>query len=217
MLSKRIYLFDFDGTLGDSEECSIVATQGAFKEVNLPIPNKNQIKKAMGIPIEKSFKSMGADGLTANQFESLLDIFRERYKENEVDHLRLFPYVEETLSKLEERSVVMYVLSSKKSDVLQRNLEELGIDAYFKDYYGSDKVEHYKPHPDGIYKIIEKYQHLKSETLMIGDASYDLQMARRAGVSNCGVTWGSFSEADLRIEKPDFIVHDFRDLLDLTE
>ena len=44
MLSKRIYLFDFDGTLGDSEECSIVATQGAFKEVNLPIPNKNQIK-----------------------------------------------------------------------------------------------------------------------------------------------------------------------------
>ncbi|MEG0783245.1 HAD hydrolase-like protein, partial [Carnobacterium sp.] len=60
-------------------------------------------------------------------------------------------------------------------------------------------------------------QHLKSETLMIGDASYDLQMARRAGVSNCGVTWGSFSEADLRIEKPNFIVHDFRDLLDLTE
>ena len=66
-------------------------------------------------------------------------------------------------------------------------------------------------------RILEKYQHLKSETLMIGDASYDLQMARRAGVSNCGVTWGSFSEADLCTEKPDFIVHDFRDLLDLTE
>ena len=81
MLNKRIYLFDFDGTLGDAEECSVVATQCAFKEVNLPIPTKEQIKKAMGIPIEKSFKLMGAGGLTANQFESLLHIFREHYKE----------------------------------------------------------------------------------------------------------------------------------------
>ena len=48
-------IFDFDGTIADSKECSIVATQKSFKERGLEEPTVNLIEYYMGIPIEKSF------------------------------------------------------------------------------------------------------------------------------------------------------------------
>ncbi|MBE1556741.1 HAD family hydrolase [Sporosarcina limicola] len=55
-------------------------------------------------------------------------------------------------------------------------------------------MAHYKPHPDGILKLVELYSLDKAETVMIGDAIFDLQMAKAADVASCGVTWGSHGE-----------------------
>ncbi|WP_252902762.1 HAD hydrolase-like protein [Paucilactobacillus hokkaidonensis] len=54
------YIFDFDGTLADSGQAAVLATQSAFKEFNLATPTTSQIEYYMGIPIEVSFKKNGA-------------------------------------------------------------------------------------------------------------------------------------------------------------
>lgn len=53
------YMFDFDGTLADSGETAVLATQATFKDFGLSLPSSDQIRGYMGIPIEKSFPLMG--------------------------------------------------------------------------------------------------------------------------------------------------------------
>lgn len=211
------YIFDFDGTLADSKECSVLATKEAFKTFGLSIPSDHTIEYYMGIPIEKSFREMANKTLKDNEFEKLLDIFRGKYKDFENDTLCTFEDIPEVLASLSEQGKKLFVVSSKKSDVLFRNLQSLNINQYFTEAIGSDKVENYKPHPDGIRKILSQYNLVQDETIYIGDAIFDIQMATNAKVSSCAVTWGSHNKQDLMNEEPTFIVENVKDIAQLEE
>lgn len=211
------YIFDFDGTLADSKQCSILATQAAFREMRMDVPSEQQILHYMGIPIEQSFKEMSSVPIEDSLFNQLLHYFRQCYKEIEHDTLLLFPHIKEVLRQLKEQHIDCYVVSSKKTDVLKRNLQTLEIDAYFKDCIGSDQVEHYKPHPDGILKLVVRYDLEATECVMIGDAIFDIQMGKAANCKTCAVTWGSHSKEKLSEEQPDFLIDDIPLLLNLNE
>lgn len=185
-------IFDFDGTIADSKECSIVATQKSFKERGLEEPTVNLIEYYMGIPIEKSFSLMSSVDLDDHQLEALIKTFRQNYKEVESSYLKLYKHMTEQLQSL-SKDKQLFVVSSKKTDVLIRNLEILDIDHLFTEVIGSDKVNHYKPSPDGINYILNKYQLENEETIYIGDAIFDMQMANSAKVASCAVTWGTHS------------------------
>jgi phosphoglycolate phosphatase len=214
-VKKQVYIFDFDGTLADSKDRSVVSTQKAFEELNLDAPTSEEVEHYMGIPIESSFRSMAKAEFQEEEFIALLTCFRRIYKEQETGLLKTFPYVPEVLKTLKEDDRSIFVISSKHSDVLKRNLKSLKIHEFFNDVLGSDTVSHYKPHPDGIYKVLEKYNFKKKEVVMIGDSTYDIQMAKNAQVSSCGVTWGAHSEEQLRLETPDHLVHNFQDILSI--
>ena len=206
-------IFDFDGTLADSKNCSVVATRKAFEDLKLNIPSVEMIEHYMGIPIEISFKEMAERELDEDEFELLLQTFRKHYKESENTLLEVFPNIPKMLKELVEDKRLLFVVSSKKTDVLQRNLESLEILKFFRDVIGSDKVLHYKPHPDGLLKIIDLYQLKKSDTVMIGDAIFDLQMAKAAGIDSCGVTWGSHKRDKLSEESPTHLIDNVEQLI----
>ncbi|CAM5179482.1 HAD superfamily hydrolase (TIGR01509 family)/HAD superfamily hydrolase (TIGR01549 family)OS=Ureibacillus acetophenoni OX=614649 GN=SAMN05877842_11363 PE=4 SV=1 [Ureibacillus acetophenoni] len=90
------YIFDFDGTLADSEQCSILATQCILK-MNLEKPDQKIIEYYMGIPIEQSFKEIANHELDDKSFAQLLEVFRESYKEFENEYLVAFPNVSDVL------------------------------------------------------------------------------------------------------------------------
>ncbi|CUT97809.1 HAD family hydrolase [Staphylococcus capitis] len=204
-------IFDFDGTIADSKECSIVATQKSFKEKGLEEPTVNLIEYYMGIPIEKSFSLMSSVDLDDHQLEALIKTFRQNYKEVESSYLKLYKHMTEQLQSL-SKDKQLFVVSSKKTDVLIRNLEILDIDHLFTEVIGSDKVNHYKPSPDGINYILNKYQLENEETIYIGDAIFDMQMANSAKVASCAVTWGTHSIEELKSENPTYIIHEVTEL-----
>lgn len=204
-------IFDFDGTIADSKECSIVATQKSFKERGLEEPTVNLIEYYMGIPIEKSFSLMSSVDLDDHQLEALIKTFRQNYKEVESSYLKLYKHMTEQLQSL-SKDKQLFVVSSKKTDVLIRNLEILDIDHLFTEVIGSDKVNHYKPSPDGIKYILNKYQLENEETIYIGDAIFDMQMANSAKVASCAVTWGTHSIEELKSENPTYIIHEVTEL-----
>ncbi|MGX0166401.1 phosphoglycolate phosphatase [Staphylococcus capitis] len=204
-------IFDFDGTIADSKECSIVATQKSFKERGLEEPTVNLIEYYMGIPIEKSFSLMSSVDLDDHQLEALIKTFRQNYKEVESSYLKLYKHMTEKLQSL-SKDKQLFVVSSKKTDVLIRNLEILDIDHLFTEVIGSDKVNHYKPSPDGINYILNKYQLENEETIYIGDAIFDMQMANSAKVASCAVTWGTHSIEELKSENPTYIIHEVTEL-----
>ena len=204
-------IFDFDGTIADSKECSIVATQKSFKERGLEEPTVNLIEYYMGIPIEKSFSLMSSVDLDDHQLEALIKTFRQNYKEVESSYLKLYKHMTEQLQSL-SKDKQLFVVSSKKTDVLIRNLKILDIDHLFTEVIGSDKVNHYKPSPDGINYILNKYQLENEETIYIGDAIFDMQMANSAKVASCAVTWGTHSIEELNSENPTYIIHEVTEL-----
>lgn len=204
-------IFEFDGTLADSKQCSVLATQQAFRKY-LKKPSERMIEYYMGIPIEVSFKEMAETELTDDSFEELLVIFRQAYKELENETLSTFLNIPEVLARLVQEGKKLFVVSSKKSDVLLRNLQTLKIDTYFNNIIGSDKVSNYKPHPEGILKLVDVYQLNLDETVMIGDTIFDLQMAKAAGALSCGVTWGSHSKERLQEENSTFLVDEVKQI-----
>lgn len=213
----KAIIFDFDGTLADSGECGLLATQKAFKECDLPIPTKKEIDYYMGIPIEQSFHDMTNHTLNDEQFAKLLQLFRLSYKTLEEQTISAFPHLNEVLSTFHKKGLLLFVVSSKKTDVLHRNLQKLEMDRFFTDWIGSDQVEHYKPHPDGILKIVERYSLKVTECVMVGDAIFDIQMGKAAGCETVAVNWGSHSKEQLLKEKPSFFALEVRDLYNLTK
>lgn len=202
------YIFDFDGTLGDSMACSIVATQQAFKAFGLDIPTGQDITYYMGIPIEVSFLKMSQRTLSEEEVEQLLTLFRQKYKAYETEYLKPFEHIAEVLRLLVEADKTLFVVSSKKTEVLIRNLESIGLYQYITEAIGSDKVKAYKPNPDGILTIMNKHDLELKQSVYIGDAIFDIQMAKAAGVDSIAVTWGSHSKEDLSNEHPSYIIED---------
>ncbi|KRL84526.1 HAD family hydrolase [Ligilactobacillus apodemi] len=209
------YFFDFDGTLADSGETAVIATQAAFKDQGLPEPSSAQIRGYMGIPIEKSFVLMGADGLSEAELQEMFTNFRKHYQANETAYVVLFPEIKETLLKLKKAGKRLYVVSSKHSEALKRNLELLDIDIFFDDLVGSDQVDNYKPAPDGIKILLERYDLDQSESVMIGDAIYDIQMGQAAGIQTAGVHWGAFDWDQVVAQKPTFALEMVKQLAEI--
>lgn len=213
----KAIIFDFDGTLADSGDCGFLATQKAFEEMNLPEPSRQQIDYYMGIPIEQSFQELSNHQLNEEQFTKLLSEFRAAYKKIEEQTLTVFPQIHEVLQNLQSLNFSLFVVSSKKSDVLFRNLQNLNLTHYFTDWIGSDQVSHYKPHPEGILQIFERHGLNPGDCVMVGDAIFDLQMGKAANCKTVGVAWGSHSKLELLKEEPTFFADQVIDLMQIPQ
>ncbi|MEB8401043.1 HAD family hydrolase [Enterococcus casseliflavus] len=214
MKQVECVLFDLDGTLLDSKECSVKATKAAFKEMGLKVPSEVVIEHYMGIPIEESFFKMSEQPLDQETAAELIRIFRAYYQTYEESTLKVFPEISHVLEILNKRKVPCFVVSSKKTAVVKRNLVAQDLVAFFEEIIGSDAVTHYKPHPEGINKVVAHYQFDPTKTIMIGDAIFDIQMGKAAGVKTIAVTWGSHDPKKLSEENPDALVDAPREILD---
>lgn len=209
-------LFDFDGTLADSSQCAVIATQSAFEQMNLPVPSVEQITQAMGVPIEVSFRQMGAACFDECRFNELLAVFREIYRNQSAHHIKGFASMNDALRTLKNQGKKIAIVTSKKSDVAIKNIKQLGIMAYIDVVVGSDKVAKPKPDPECVLTALgllgvppSEYAH----AIMIGDATFDIDAGKSAGVASCAVAWGSHSVEQLAGSQPDYLVYDFDELL----
>ena len=85
MKQVECVIFDLDGTLLDSKECSVKATKAAFKEMGLKVPSEVVIEHYMGIPIEESFFKMSEQPLDQETATELIRIFRAYYQTYETN------------------------------------------------------------------------------------------------------------------------------------
>lgn len=218
ILKMENFLFDFDGTIADSGDAATLATQACFKDFDLEIPTNDQVRYYMGVPIEtfipELVEKQGKD-FADEQYNEMYQSFREHYSEIEMQTTTLFPGMKTTLEQLKNEGKRLFVVSSKNSISLKRNLKHLGIASLFEDLVGSDQVENYKPAPDGILILLDRYHLDKKQSVMIGDAKYDLQMGKRADIKTCGCLWDTFDKELLEKEHPTYLIEHPSDLLKL--
>lgn len=207
------FFFDFDSTLADTRDVAVIATQRAFAARGLTQPSRAAVVSYMGVPIEVSFAKMADHALTAAELESLYTTFREQYQQAEQLGISLFTGMADTLSELKARGERLYVVSSKHSVPLQRNLEQVGLGTTFAAISGSDTVANYKPAPDGILNLVDRFDLVAAESVMIGDAKYDMQMGHNAGVATAAALWGAADPESVRAEEPTYLLQTPMELL----
>lgn len=203
---SAVAIFDLDGTLIDSARCSVEATRQSFIEIGLLPPEEAKIIDLMGVPIEQSFRMMGADSFSEQKFGDFLNLFREKYRAIAAAGIRAFPGMPELLGDLQSRGMKVAVATSKHSKVAHQNLEAAGLLGNIDSIVGSDHVQNYKPHPESIFVALSQLQvAAPRRATMTGDATVDIEMGRAASVFTCAVTWGAHSEDKLKSAFPDSI------------
>jgi len=209
----RNFLFDFDCTVADTKNVAVTATQQAYKLQGLTMPSRDTVVGYMGVPIEVSFAKMADQTLTDAELEELYTVFRQQYQAEETHGIVLFDGMAATLNELKHQGSHIFVVSSKHSVPLQRNLDQLGLGSTFEAISGSDSVDHFKPAPDGIFNLIERFSLNPAESVMIGDAKYDMQMGNNASIATAAAMWGAADPISVKAEKPTYLLNTPAELL----
>lgn len=187
------YIFDFDGTLADTQTVIFQSWVLTCEQLSLPIISLSQIRSMMGWSLIKIAQTI-AKSEDVDIVQNLILTYRKNYQiicNAESSPIKLFDGTVEMLQNLKDSGKTLFVVSAKPSQTLNLTLEQLEIKKFFVEIIGADDVIFTKPNPEAIETLISKYNLIKSETIIIGDALVDIQMGQNAKVKTCGVTWGA--------------------------
>lgn len=185
----RLLVFDWDGTLADSEQRIVAAARTAIESLGLPNRSHEQIRAIIGLAMREAcqvlFPSMPHD-----QESRFIACYREYYLRNTGTPVPLFRGTKAALEGLAARRYRLAVATGKGRRGLDRDMSNHGLNVLFSATRSADEAPS-KPHPQMLLDIMEELDAEAAETLMIGDTAYDLEMARNAGVAcvavGCGV------------------------------
>jgi phosphoglycolate phosphatase len=206
----RNVIFDFDGTLSNSREDIASAQLWVLRELGVQGCTKEDLFPHIGKSLQETFRCVLSPEMHARIPEAAR-MYSEYYPPRSLLTTQPFPGVPETLAALAGAGVRLAVASTKRTSGIQRAADYFGITHLFVQLQGSDGLP-CKPDPAILHRILDRQRWDASETLMVGDTAHDIEAGRAAGVATCGVTYGSFSEAEIRRCGPDFVIGNFEEL-----
>lgn len=183
-----LIVWDWDGTLADSTGMITDAILKAAQQVGLPALSAQRASSIIGLGLRESIETLFGK-LPEAQAQALAQQYNLNYYAGE-NAIPLFAKASETIQALHQAGFKLAVATGKSRRGLKFALEHTGLGDFFHTTRTVDECFS-KPHPQMLHEIMEEMGVLPARTLMIGDTSYDLQMAHNAGVSAIGVTYGA--------------------------
>jgi phosphoglycolate phosphatase len=206
-------LFDLDGTLADTLPDVANCVNRALEEMDHPPLSMEQVRKAVGPGKDEFIRAIFPD-IENPDGKTFLTKFRKVYWDHCLDKTRLFPGMDDVLSRLKDRN--LGVASNKPKVYSERILDGLGVRDCFADVLGPEDVVHAKPHPEMIIKFLNRIGGKPSKTVLIGDTDKDILAGRGAGVGVCGVSYGYGEIEKIEQLNPDFLIDTPKELLEVV-
>lgn len=188
---NRLALFDCDGTLVDSQHNICRAMENCFVAAKLDPPDRAATRNIVGLSLIEAMRALvpdGEDALHVSLAESYKAEFRAMRSDGLVEE-PLFEGMAEAIATLEQAGWVLGVATGKSDRGLAFCLEEHGIGRCFVTLQTADRHPS-KPHPSMVEAAMAEAGATPETTIVIGDTSYDMTMARAAGAGALGVSWG---------------------------
>ena len=206
-------IFDFDGTLADTQRGIIATAQEVLRRMGREPADERALAATIGLPLRENF-TRGA-GLSEEEADRAVAIYREIFENFAIPAITVFPGVEEVLAALSARGVPMAVASSRGQHSLEGLMHHLGLDRYIplNLVFGVETAARPKPAPDILYVILGKLGVKPEEALVVGDTTFDIEMGRAAGCYTCGVSYGNQSAGQMAGASPNYLLDDLRKLL----
>jgi phosphoglycolate phosphatase len=210
-----LVIFDVDGTLVDSQHHIVEAQRRAFAFLGLAAPARIQSLSVVGLSLTEAFTLLvGPEG----PVEALTEAYKQAWTQlrHETGFAEtLYPGAAAALAALAAvPSITLGIATGKSVRGVDRLIATHGWDGLFKTVQTADDHPS-KPHPSMIEQAMAETGIAARDTVMIGDTTYDMDMAKAAGVRAIGVAWGYHEPASLLASSAERVVGSFAELLEV--
>ena len=224
----KYIIFDFDGTIGDSQSLIVKTLQDTMRARKLEVKSEEVCAKTIGLRLDEAFVSLF--GMSDEEGMECAATYREIFLDNKKTMIvQPFPHVIETLRELHRQGFILGMASSRNHCSLDGYVKQMQLEDIFSSIVAGDDVEHVKPAPDMVFMALGEMKGMKNpvtsaesgdvedlldEVLVVGDMTFDVDMAHNAGCKACAVTYGNGTREQLA--SAEFIIDDFAELLGLV-
>lgn len=209
----KLIMFDFDGTLVDSQRVIASAMAEAFRCAGLAPLARQEVRRVVGLRLEQAIGDL-APSLSEAGVAAVAQGYREAFTvmraSPDFDE-PLFPGVRETLAALDQPEILLGIATGKNRRGLLHSLECHGLADRFATLKTADDGPG-KPHPEILELAMAELGVQADDTVMIGDTSYDMALARNAGAQGIGVAWGYHEPHELQAAGASQVVESFAEL-----
>lgn len=212
-MNIKLIIFDFDGTIADTQKTIVLAKQETMKIMGLEVADEETCASTIGLSSKVSFEKLYPQ-LSEATIDLCVTTYRRIFDEKKKTVPPVvFPGVIETLETIREKGIKMTIATSRNNASLYEFLEQMKIRVFFSFILGGEDTVLLKPNPDPVLKTLDELSFTAEQTLVIGDMPFDIIMGKKAGAHTCGVTYGNATQSKLLEAGADFVIDQMPDLL----
>lgn len=207
MKQYKLYLFDLDGTLLDSDKMIIETFRELYKIYRPDFhPDDSHILQFSGPQIRESL----AKEFPNEDLEKMLSEYKNRSKKFYIQYVKLFPGARKLIETLNSKGIKYGIITNKHRYATVYTYELLDLEKFNIYSVCADDVENLKPHPEGIYRAMKDFDVSdKKDVIYIGDGLFDYLTAKNAGVDFGFVSWSPRYNKEMKIDAK---IDDFREI-----
>jgi phosphoglycolate phosphatase len=204
-----LIVFDWDGTLFDSTALIVRCIQAACADLGLPVPDDRRAAYVIGLGLHDALQHV-VPGLAPDRYPELGRRYRHHYFARQHE-LVLFPGTLPMLQALKARNHWLAVATGKSRAGLDEALRHAELHGMFDATRTADETAS-KPHPLMLEQLMREFGAEPQRTLMIGDTTHDLQLARNAGTAALAVAYGAHEPQSFAALAPLAVLHSTAEL-----
>ena len=157
----KYIIFDFDGTIGDSQSLIVKTLQDTMRARKLEVKSEEACAKTIGLRLDEAFVSLF--GMSAEEGLACAATYREIFLDNKKTMIvHPFPHVIDTLRELHRRGYILGMASSRNHCSLDGYVKQMQLEDIFSSIVAGDDVEHVKPAPDMVFKALGEMLGMKN-------------------------------------------------------
>ena len=195
---SRLVVFDCDGTLVDGQAAICETMELAFRNTGLAAPERNKVRRIVGLSLPFALRELAPDA-TDDERHAVVEAYKAGYRELRLSGaLRepLYAGIAALIDELDAEGRLLGVATGKSDRGLHACLHTHGIKHRFVSLQTADRHPS-KPHPAMLEAALGDAGVAPADAVMIGDTSFDMEMAQAAGVRAIGVAWGYHEPREL--------------------
>jgi len=209
----KLAVFDCDGTLVDSQHSIVASMHAACDSHGFEKPSAEAVRRVVGLPLDVAIRQLMPQvdhAFSQVVSETYKSAFFELRQAGDVQE-PMFPGLGGVLDRLDAAGWLMGVATGKSHRGLVATLKHHKLYERFVTHQTADRA-HGKPHPDMMFKAMSETGAQPEDTIMIGDTTFDIEMAVNAKVRSIGVAWGYHESEELMDAGAAQVVHSADDL-----
>lgn len=200
----KVAIFDWDGTVVDSVEHITDCLHFASTHIGFPALAREQYRNIIGLGLVEALRSLYPQ-ITPDQMQDMRQAYSHHFMSTSASHQRAFQGIPELLRSLKEAGIYCAVATGKSRKGLDLALDASGLSDHFDLTRCADETRS-KPDPAMLQEILTEFDLPAHSAVMIGDTSYDMEMAQRISMPAIGVKWGVHPPQTLAAYSPAAIV-----------